>query len=106
MLDRGKWGTTPVVESHQKFLECRRSESQCTRFERAGVDIAPQIMAPKGLGTPTSLPSPPGFNRRPAVRRRDSLSPVRRRVAACAGVGYVADGALLSDWRANSSLLK
>ena len=45
LVERGKLGTTFIVESlADKYLEHQPIERQCLRWERAGVDIAPQTL--------------------------------------------------------------
>lgn len=45
IVERGMLGDTLIVEATcDKYLEHQPIERQCTRFERAGVDIAPQTL--------------------------------------------------------------
>lgn len=45
LVERGKLGTTFIVESlADKYLEHQPIERQCLRWERTGVDIAPQTL--------------------------------------------------------------
>lgn len=45
IVERGKLGDTLIVEATcDKYIEHQPIERQCTRFERAGVEIAPQTL--------------------------------------------------------------
>lgn len=45
IVERGKLGSTLIVEAMaDKYLEHQPIERQCTRFERQGVDVAPQTL--------------------------------------------------------------
>lgn len=45
IVEKGKLGTTLIVEAiADKYLEHQPIERQCTRFERQGVDVAPQTL--------------------------------------------------------------
>jgi transposase len=46
IVERGKLGDTLIVEAVcDKFIEHQPVERQCTRFARAGVDVAPQTLS-------------------------------------------------------------
>jgi transposase len=58
IVERGKLGDTLIVESlADKYLEHQPIERQCTRFERGGVDIAPQTLG-RSIAAAIDLLSP------------------------------------------------
>jgi transposase len=58
IIDRGKLGTSIIVESlADKYLEHQPIERQCLKWERAGVEIAPQTLG-RSVGAAIDLLDP------------------------------------------------
>lgn len=58
IVEKGKLGTTLLVEAiADKYLEHQPIERQCTRFERQGVDVAPQTLG-RGVSAGIDLLEP------------------------------------------------
>jgi transposase len=58
IVERGKLGDTLIVEAVcDKFIEHQPIERQCTRFARAGVDVAPQTLG-RAVSTAIDLLAP------------------------------------------------
>src|SRR6202042_2420417 len=58
LVERGKLGRTLIVEALcDKYIEHQPVERQCVRWERTGVDIAPQTMG-RSIGAAIDLLAP------------------------------------------------